>query len=172
MCPSSASRLAALALACALPLAACRKAPPPDVPDVLGLPGAVSESRPVAPPPAPPAPPPLLPEPADEPPEAVLVDLLRRDYARINEAGGLPVTVTASGRNAVLRPELHQAQKTEPCRRLPASTGGAWECTLSVMITLQDHDRKPGASSERLHVYWDGVRGAWASGTPPRQGAR
>jgi hypothetical protein len=51
-----------------------------------------------------------------EPPEHVLIAIKKAEYEQINKAGGMPVTVTASGRSAVLKPKIWSATKDAPCR--------------------------------------------------------
>ena len=101
------------------------------------------------------------PVPAEEPSESDIVDILESQYERINDAGGMPVTVTASGNSMVLKPKIWEAHKDEPCRPLPQSDPGEYECSLNLMMTMREGDNKPGKHAERVFVSWDEVEGEW-----------
>ena len=101
------------------------------------------------------------PVPAEEPSESDIVSVLESEYDRINAAGGMPVTVTASGSSMVLKPKIWEAHKDEPCRPLPQSDPGEYECSLNLMVTMREGDNKPGKHAERVHVSWDEVEGEW-----------
>ncbi len=99
--------------------------------------------------------------PAEEPSESDIVSILESQYAKINAAGGMPVTVTASGKSTVLKPKIWEAHKDEPCRPLPRSKPGEYECSLNLMMTMREGDDEPGQHSERVFVSWDEVEGEW-----------
>lgn len=101
------------------------------------------------------------PVPAEEPSESDIVRVLERQYAQINDAGGMPVTVTASGKSTVLKPKIWEAHKDEPCRPRPQSDPGEYECSLNLMMTMREGDNEPGKHSERVFVSWDEVEGEW-----------
>ncbi len=101
------------------------------------------------------------PVPSEEPSESDIVRILESQYARINAGGGMPVTVTASGKSTVLKPKIWEAHKDEPCRLLPGSKPGRYECSLNLMVTLREGDNEPGKHAERVHVSWDDVEGEW-----------
>ena len=101
------------------------------------------------------------PVPAKEPSESDIVRILKNQYARINAAGGMPVTATASGKSMVLKPKIWEAHKDEPCRPLPQSDPGEYECSLSLMMTMLEGDDEPGQHAERVHVSWDEIEGEW-----------
>jgi hypothetical protein len=103
-----------------------------------------------------------------EPPEDVLIAIQKAQYEQINKAGGMPVTVTASGRSAVLKPKIWSAKKDAPCRAVPGQTD-TFECSLNMMVTLREGDNKPGKHAERLYVHWDGAKREWKSGMPGRK---
>jgi hypothetical protein len=103
-----------------------------------------------------------------EPPEDVLIAIKTAEYEQINKAGGMPVTVTASGRSAVLRPKIWSAKKDAPCRAVPRHVD-TFECSLNMMVTLREGDNKPGKHAERLYVHWDGTKGEWKRGMPGRK---
>lgn len=100
-----------------------------------------------------------------EPPEDVLIAMQVAEYEQINKAGGMPVTVTASGRSTVLKPKVWSAKKDGPCRAVPGYPD-AFECSLSMMVTLREGERTPGRHAERLYVHWDSTQQAWRSGLP------
>jgi len=150
------SRLIAIALACGLALAGCGKTPTPAAAAKGAGTQAAAEVKPKG-----------KPEPAEEPSERVLTKLLMKDYQLINEAGGMPVVVTATGKELVLKPKLYDARK-DSCRKMSENIGGGYECSMIVMITLKDDGSKPKQSGERVRVYWDAEEGEWASGQRKR----
>jgi hypothetical protein len=101
------------------------------------------------------------PVPAEEPSESDIVSILESQYAQINAGGGMPVTATASGKSMVLKPKIWEAHKDEPCRPLPQSDPGEYECSLNLMMTMREGDNEPGKHAERVHVSWDEVEGEW-----------
>jgi hypothetical protein len=103
-----------------------------------------------------------------EPPEDVLIAIKKAEYEQINKAGGMPVTVTASGRSAVLKPKIWSARKDAPCRTVPRQPD-TFECSLNMMVTLREGDTTPGKHAARVHVHWDGAKGEWKGGTPGRR---
>lgn len=103
-----------------------------------------------------------------EPPEDVLIAIQTAQYEQINKAGGMPVTVTATGRSTVLKPKIWSAKKDAPCRAVPGQAD-TFECSLNMMVTLREGDNKPGKHAERLYVHWDGTNGEWKSGMPGRK---
>ena len=137
------SRLHIAAIAAALSLSACGGSSPSVTED-----GQASE-------------PAGKPVPAEEPSESDIVSILESQYAQINAAGGMPVTVSASGKSMVLKPKIWEAHKDEPCRPLPQSDPGEYECSLNLMMTMREGDNEPGKHAERVHVSWDEVEGEW-----------
>lgn len=101
--------------------------------------------------------------PPGEPPEDVLLRFQKEEYDEINRVGGMKVTVSASGRQLVLRPTLHSGRK-ESCRPIPREPEGSYECGLDLMVTLSEDDDKPGQHGERQFVHWDGRSGEWRRG--------
>jgi hypothetical protein len=101
------------------------------------------------------------PVPAEEPTESDIVDILESQYDQINAAGGMPVTATASGNSMVLKPKIWEAHKDEPCRPVPGSNPGEYECSLNLMMTMREGDNEPGKHAERVFVSWDEVEGEW-----------
>lgn len=101
--------------------------------------------------------------PPGEPPEDVLLRFQAQEYEEINRAGGMKVTVSASGRQLVLKPKLHSGRK-DSCRTVPNEPAGSYECGLDLMVTLREDDREPGQHGERQFVHWDGAAGEWRRG--------
>jgi hypothetical protein len=99
------------------------------------------------------------------PPPKVVEDLLVRQYARIRKRGGMPVVVTASGKQAVLYPTLHSA-RCDSCRKVPQSTD-EFECYLSTMLSLSPDGRDPSPHGERLFVRHVPGGGWTANGIDP-----
>lgn len=113
-----------------------------------------SEAIPVSVPAAEPAPAP------GEPSEAVLRKLEFQRYEEIEKAGGLPVTVTATGRQLVLKPRLYSVRK-EKCQPTPQAPAGWYECSLIISLSLAADGSDPSEQGERIGVKWDGSREEW-----------
>jgi len=93
------------------------------------------------------------PEPAPgEPPADVVRKLEFQRYEEIEKAGGLPVTITATGRNLVLHPKLHEVRKDScvPVVYRP----GAYECHLTIKVSLEPDGSDPKEQGERIGVRW------------------
>lgn len=80
-------------------------------------------------------------------------------YEKLDVAGGLPVTLTASGQSTVLRAKLFDARK-QSCRTLPHAKPGEWECEAELMMSLcsgdcDPADEEPSSKGERIHLRWD-----------------
>ena len=111
------------------------------------------------------------PVPDEEPPESVVVEILERQYAKINQAGGAPVTATASGKSMVLKPRIWEAHMRE-CRPLAQQDPGNYECSLDLMVTMLEGDDEPGQHAERVHVSWDAAEGEWVDAADMRERRR
>ena len=159
-------RTALAALVVVLPLAACSRREPPPPPPAFkpteaALPVPASSPRQ----------PPLIPPPAGEPTPDVVTALYREEMAEIAAAGGLPLVVSATGRQITVMPKVHGAWMDE-CRRVPQSAPGHWECTLTVKLALDRLPQRswsqradePSLQGARLFVRWDGRAGRWVRG--------
>lgn len=98
--------------------------------------------------------------PPGEPSEAVLRALEFQRYAAIEKAGGLPVTITATGRQLVLKPKLYSVRK-ESCRPTPQAPAGWYECSLTIRLSLAADGSDPSEQGERIGVKWDGKKAEW-----------
>lgn len=98
--------------------------------------------------------------PPGEPPEEVLRKLEFERYEMIEKAGGMPVTVTATGRQLVLKPKLYSVRK-ESCRPTPQAPDGWYECSLTIRLSLAADGRDPSEQGERIGVKWDGSKAEW-----------
>ena len=108
------------------------------------------------------------PVPAGEPPAEVVRDLLFEEYAELENAGPMPMTVTASGQSLKLRAKLFDARK-EDCRPVPQQPPGHYECSLTIKLSLtgdgSDPAREePSEQGARLGVKWDATGGRWVRG--------
>lgn len=101
-----------------------------------------------------------IPVPAEGPPPEVVSALMFTQYERIEKAGGLPVTLTATGKSMVLHPKLYQA-RTDSCVAYPQAPRGEYECHLTIQLSLSADGSDPSWKGERLHVEWDAVEGKW-----------
>lgn len=98
--------------------------------------------------------------PPGEPPEDVLRKLEFQRYAMLEAAGGLPVTVTATGRQLVLKPRLYSVRK-ESCQPSPQTPAGRYECSLTISVSLAEDGSDPSEQGERISVKWDGRKKEW-----------
>ena len=83
-------------------------------------------------------------------------------YERLEDAGGLPVTFTATGQSTVLHGKVFDARK-ESCHRLPGAKPGEWECEAELMMGLCSGDCDPSAEEplpkgERVGIRWDSAQ--------------
>lgn len=95
-----------------------------------------------------------------EPPEDVLRKLEFQRYEAIERMGGLPVTVTATGRQLVLKPKLYSVRK-EDCTPTPQAPAGRYECSLTISVSLAKDGSDPSEQGERIGVKWDGRKAEW-----------
>lgn len=101
------------------------------------------------------------PVPMEEPSEAVLSKLAFELYDQIEKAGGMPVTLTATGKSLTLHPKLYEARKEKNCDRTPKAPPGWYECHLILKMSLSPGGRDPSEKGERLGVKWDPKKGEW-----------
>lgn len=99
------------------------------------------------------------PVPDEEPSEADVRRIITENYELIDKAGGLPVTMTATGQSMVLRGKVFEARK-ESCRQLPRAEPGEWECTADLMVGMCSGDcdpslEEPSPKGERVFIRWD-----------------
>lgn len=102
------------------------------------------------------------PLPDDEPSAADVHRLAIEMYERLEDAGGLPVTLTATGQSTVFHGKVFDAHK-ESCRRLPGAKPGEWECEAELMLGLCSGDCDPSAEEplpkgERIPIRWDAAQ--------------
>lgn len=99
----------------------------------------------------------------EEPPEHVLRELMFRQYAALEEGGGLPATVTATGHTGTIRAKLHEVHK-EKCVQLPVDPPGVYECGVQVMVAMwwegKQEFREPSSDAKRISVIRD-HNGIW-----------
>jgi hypothetical protein len=100
-----------------------------------------------------------VPVPAEEPSEDDLRKLEFQTYEAIEQAGGLPVTVTATGQSLTLRPKLYDVRKNS-CKPSPHSPPGWYECSLTIKLSLKADGSNPSEQGERIDVKWD-PSGRW-----------
>lgn len=81
-------------------------------------------------------------------------------YEDIKASGGLPLTLTATGKTVVVHPKLYQVEVKE-CRPEPQSPPGEYECSLHIQLSLDADGRDPSWQGERISISWDGEKGAW-----------
>ena len=100
-----------------------------------------------------------VPVPNEEPSEEVLRKLEFQRYEDIEDAGGLPVTVSATNQALLLRPKLYEVRK-DSCSPTPQSPPGWYECSLTIKISLAADGSDPSEQGERIGVKWD-PSGEW-----------
>lgn len=103
----------------------------------------------------------------DEPPEQVLSDFMFAQYAELEAQGGLPMTVTASGKSGIVRAKLYSVAK-DKCHQSPVEPPGMFECGVDLMGTLwwdgQREPTKPLSNAKRILVIKD-ANGNWVDCT-------
>lgn len=99
---------------------------------------------------------PVVPAP-HEPPGDVVRRLEFYRYEEIEKMGGLPVTITATGQNLVLHPKLYSVRK-DSCLVVPRRPD-AYECHLTIKVSLDPDGRDPTEQGERIGVRW--LDGEW-----------
>jgi hypothetical protein len=100
------------------------------------------------------------PAPPDGPTEEELFKALAAQYQRIRDAGGMPVTVTASGKSGVLQPRVYSLQKID-CKQRSRREPYQYECSVRAMVTFRDRKGDPLPHGERIFARWDPDRGSW-----------
>lgn len=98
--------------------------------------------------------------PPGEPAEADLQHLQFQLYSDINQAGGMPATATATGSPITLRPTLYSVRK-ESCKRRPNVAHNAYQCSLTLSLSLAEDGSDPSEQGARISVKWDSTRGEW-----------
>lgn len=141
-------------------LTACsRRDPPPPPPAFESTPTVL---------PVPASAPREIPPPAGEPLADVVTALYREEIDAVRAAGGLPMVVSATGRQITLMPKVHGAWM-DACQRVPQSPPGHWECTLTVKLALEQlplqslaqRADEPSVQGARIFIRWDGRAGRW-----------
>ncbi len=102
--------------------------------------------------------------PSGEPPEADVKRLFVELYERIEQAGGFPMTVTATGQPLLIRTKVFDARK-QSCTQWPGARPGEWECTASLQVGTCNGDcdpamEEPLQKAERIQIRWDPA-GRW-----------
>lgn len=89
----------------------------------------------------------------------MLRELEFQTYAEIEKMGGLPVTMTATGKSLTLHPKLYAVRK-DKCTPTPQAAAGWYECELTIKISLSPDGSDPSEKGERIGVKWD-PKGEW-----------
>lgn len=103
-----------------------------------------------------------VPVPDEEPSAEDVRRLSIEMYERLENAGGLPVTVSATGKSMVIHSKVFDARK-ESCRRLPGAKPGEWECEAELMMGICSGDCDPSAEEprpkgERVGIRWNAAQ--------------
>lgn len=106
------------------------------------------------------------PVPDHEPSAADVRRLVIERYERLEKAGGLPTTMTATGQSMVLHSKVFDARK-ESCRKMPRGKPGEWECSAQLMMSLCSGDCDPSSEEplpkgERVSIRWDPAQDRFA----------
>lgn len=103
----------------------------------------------------------------EEPSEQVLRELMFRQYEALDKRGGLPATVTATGKSGNIRTRLYEVRKGE-CAQKSVDPPGMYECGVNLMVTIwwegQQEPTKPSSDSKRISVIRD-ENGVWVDCT-------
>lgn len=102
----------------------------------------------------------------EEPPEDVLRKFMFKAYEKMDDAGGVPMTVTATGKSGRVRLKLYKVRKTS-CKLIDipsVAPPGKFECTVNLKVKMwwdgQREPREPGDDNKRISVIQDD-RGNW-----------
>ena len=112
---------------------------------------------------------PASPATNEEPPEAILREFMFRQYAGLEAAGGLPVTLSATGASGVIRSRLYEVHK-DGCEQSqsPVRPPGFYECGVRLMVAMwldgRPEPTNPSESGKRISVIQD-ENGAWVDCT-------
>jgi hypothetical protein len=97
------------------------------------------------------------------PTEATLRDFMFRQYEQIEARGGLPMTVTATGKSGIVHMKLYEVRKDE-CVKAKARPDGVYECGVNLMATMwwegQREPKKPLQDAKRVLAIRD-AKGVW-----------
>lgn len=87
----------------------------------------------------------------EEPPESVLKEFMFKAYEKLDAAGGVPMTVTASGTSGRVRMKLYEVRKTD-CKLIDIPSiapPGKFDCTVNLKVKMWwDGQREPGEPSD------------------------
>lgn len=103
------------------------------------------------------------PVPDEEPSAADVRRIVIDTYERLEGAGGLPVTLTATGQSAVVHSKVFDVRK-QSCNRPPGAKPGEWECEAELMMGVctgdcDPSDEEPLPKGERVSIRWDSSEG-------------
>ena len=109
-----------------------------------------------------------VPVPEGEPPADVVRALMFEEYEDLEKLGGMPATVSASGKQLLLRAKLFEATKDE-CRPRPQRPAGEFECSLTILVSITGDgsdpaDETPSEQGARIGIKWDPAQGKWVRG--------
>jgi hypothetical protein len=107
------------------------------------------------------------PVPAGEPPADVVRKLTYEMYAKLEAAGGVPLTLTATGASAVVHMQLADVEK-ESCKQLPGAKPGEYECGVLLKVRSCLGECDPSGEdalddAKRIDIRWD-PSGKWVLG--------
>lgn len=87
----------------------------------------------------------------EEPPEDVLRKFMFKAYEKMDAAGGVPMTVTASGASGRVRMKLYEVRKTD-CKLIDIPSiapPGKFDCTVNLKVKMWwDGQREPSEPSD------------------------
>jgi len=101
----------------------------------------------------------------EEPPEDVLKEFMLKAYEKLADAGGLPVTATATGTSGRIRVKLFEVRKSD-CKMIDPSIArpGKFDCTVNLQVKMwwdgQLEPSEPSEDNKRIDVIQDD-RGNW-----------
>ncbi len=86
-------------------------------------------------------------------------------YERLEDAGGLPATMTATGQSMVIHAKVFEVTKTS-CRQVPPAEPGEWECEADTMMgactgDCDPSDEEPLPHGDRVPIRWDPAEGRY-----------
>lgn len=107
------------------------------------------------------------PVPDGEPPADVVRKLTYEMYEQLEAAGGMPMTLSATGASAVVHTQLAEVVP-EPCKQLPGAKPGEYECSVLLKVrsclgNCDPSDEEALDDAKRIYIRWD-PSGKWVSG--------
>lgn len=98
------------------------------------------------------------------PTEQVLRDFMFKQYEVMNSQGGVPMTVTQTGKGGKVRSKLYEVHKDKCAPFTASKVPGMYQCTVNLMTTMwwegMQEPSKPLKDAKRVRAMRD-PKGVW-----------